>query len=328
MIKTFTMSISVVIPIFNAGATIARCVSGILSQTFKEFELILVDDGSTDNSGAICDEYASNDKRIKVIHKSNGGVSTARNAGIEYANSEWISFIDADDIVSQNFLLDFSTTINEGCDLCIQGYKIIQTNGVLKEEVHYENRQTNNIHALDILCDTFLPGTIWNKCFKKALIEKHHLRFEERYRFREDEDFFLRYLQISNSVAFNSACNYTYFEPKWTSKYLVDTFDVNQQCFTIVNQISQTLPDKVMKRYINPYVNTAIFSFYISRDAGKRYKEMRRDINSHKHLAKNKTARISFRLTPDIAIIFLHLCTFFKKVYGKLSFHDQLSRTT
>ena len=96
--------ISVIVPVYNAERYISLCIEKILKQTYNDFELILVDDGSTDKSGQICDTHPQKDKRIKVVHKKNGGVSSARNRGIQEATSKFISFIDADDEVNENYL--------------------------------------------------------------------------------------------------------------------------------------------------------------------------------------------------------------------------------
>ena len=94
------MKLSVVIPVYNVEKYLQECVDSVLNQTLKEFELIAVDDGSTDHSGAILDEYQEKDSRITVIHKENGGLSSARNAGLDIAKGEWIAFVDSDDWVS------------------------------------------------------------------------------------------------------------------------------------------------------------------------------------------------------------------------------------
>ena len=99
------MKVSAIVPVYNVEKYIYRCVDSILNQTFSDFELILVDDGSPDNCPQICDEYAKKDSRIKVIHKENGGLSSARNAGLDIASGEWISFIDSDDWIHKDYLL-------------------------------------------------------------------------------------------------------------------------------------------------------------------------------------------------------------------------------
>ena len=96
--------ISVIVPVYNVERYLPRCIESILKQTYTNFELILVDDGTPDRSGIICDRYAEKDSRIRVIHKENGGVSTARNAGIDAAKGEWITFVDSDDWVSVKYL--------------------------------------------------------------------------------------------------------------------------------------------------------------------------------------------------------------------------------
>ena len=96
-------TISVIVPVYKVEPYINHCVDSILAQTYRDFELILVDDGSPDNCGKICDEYAKKDSRVKVIHKVNGGVSSARNMGLDNAKGEWITFIDADDYVVNTY---------------------------------------------------------------------------------------------------------------------------------------------------------------------------------------------------------------------------------
>ena len=101
--------ISVIIPVYNAEVYLHRCVDSLLSQSFKDFELLLVDDGSVDSSADICDEYANGDERVRVFHKKNGGVSSARNLGLDNARGEWVVFVDADDwIVDNGFNVDYN----------------------------------------------------------------------------------------------------------------------------------------------------------------------------------------------------------------------------
>ena len=100
--------VSVIVPIYNSEKYLKRCVDSILSQTFSDFELLLVDDGSTDGSGSICDEYSVKDSRVRVFHKENGGVSSARNLGLDNARGEWITFVDSDDYLEESFLAELS----------------------------------------------------------------------------------------------------------------------------------------------------------------------------------------------------------------------------
>src|SRR5690606_27364966 len=110
--------VSVIIPVYNAEKYLRECLDSVLAQTFTDFEVLLINDGSTDASGKICDEYAEKDSRIKVFHKENGGVSSARNLGLDNAKGEWISFVDSDDTIEQETL---ATLANEVKDLDIDG---------------------------------------------------------------------------------------------------------------------------------------------------------------------------------------------------------------
>ena len=118
--------ISIIVPVYNAEKYLHRCIDSILEQTFTNFELLLIDDGSTDNSNKICDEYAKTDSRIRVFHKANGGVSSARNMGLDKAKSEWICFCDADDSIKQYYLNTFINLKNlQDADLYVTGCDII-----------------------------------------------------------------------------------------------------------------------------------------------------------------------------------------------------------
>jgi glycosyltransferase involved in cell wall biosynthesis len=114
--------ISIIVPVYDVEKYLKKCVDSILNQTFKDFELILVDDGSPDNSGAICDQYAEKDSRVRVIHKENGGLSDARNAGIEVARGKYLGFVDSDDFVNEDMYKQLYTSIIENnADLSICG---------------------------------------------------------------------------------------------------------------------------------------------------------------------------------------------------------------
>lgn len=128
--------ISVIVPVYNVEKYLSRCIDSILSQTFTDFELLLVDDGSTDKSGEICDEYAKTDARIKVFHTENRGVSAARNLGIKEASADWISFVDSDDWVEDKYLSDL---YGEGFshDECIVCQSVFMENESSPEKIKF-----------------------------------------------------------------------------------------------------------------------------------------------------------------------------------------------
>lgn len=113
------MLITVIVPVYNTERYLRRCIESILSQTYDKFELLLVDDGSKDASGRICDEYAGKDLRVRVFHKSNGGVSSARRLGLDNARGEWIAFVDSDDCIDEHFLSVMTENMSPDVDLII-----------------------------------------------------------------------------------------------------------------------------------------------------------------------------------------------------------------
>ena len=146
--------ISVIVPVYKVEKFIHRCIYSILAQTFKDFELILVDDGSPDNCGKICDEYALKDNRIHVIHKENGGLSDARNAGIDWAfansNSEWITFIDSDDWIHPKYLEALYNAVKKsGCEISICGFEETEGNNPNVDEYYkYAGEETIIVRKL------------------------------------------------------------------------------------------------------------------------------------------------------------------------------------
>ena len=208
------MLFSVIVPIYNVKKYIHPCVDSILSQNVRDYEVLLVDDGSTDGSAAVCDEYARKDTRVRVIHKPNGGLVSARNAGISQAKGEYILYVDGDDRVSANWLeVIYHKIVSapEKPDIVVFGSVMI-----------YENRQKNNIINTEdgfydrarlekeifprLLSDpqqeygeaVFLPAS-WNKAFKSELLRDHHC-FDEKIRLGEDNAFVFECLLNAESA--------------------------------------------------------------------------------------------------------------------------------
>lgn len=184
--------ISVIVPVYNVECYINKCIDSILSQTFSNFELLLIDDGSTDNSGKICDAYIHKDKRVCVFHKKNEGVSEARNFGIRKARGEWMTFIDSDDYIGENFFADFGLG-KESVDIYLQGYTI-ESNHEIKG-VH----KFNNLKSYQSLEEIFIDAENYNimnspvcKLFKSDIV-KSGIFFDENTSYGEDHLFVLNY---------------------------------------------------------------------------------------------------------------------------------------
>lgn len=173
--------ISIIIPIYNAEKYLEECIESVINQTYKNLEIILVDDGSTDESGKICDKYATIDERIKVIHEKNGCVSIARNAGMDIATGNYIMFIDADDYYEKNACEKLYNEIKEkNADYVIGNYIHIEPNGEKWREPLFDTEEYGNfkVSIKDYKKSFFVMNSVvWNKIYKREFLEKFHLRF-------------------------------------------------------------------------------------------------------------------------------------------------------
>ncbi|MCD8304108.1 MAG: glycosyltransferase [Prevotellaceae bacterium] len=186
--------ISVIVPVYNVRKYLQECIESVIAQSFSEWELLLVDDGSTDGSGAVCDEYAQKDKRIRVFHKENGGVSSARNLGLDNAEGEWIAFLDGDDYFPKETLkVLHDKACSSKADLII-GKALMLDNGSLY--YHQEiTPQRNNRIILSIV-----RPEVWGYLFRKEIILKHSLKFVEDLAFGEDNVFISYYVSYCDTM--------------------------------------------------------------------------------------------------------------------------------
>lgn len=207
------VEISVIIPVYNVEPYLANCLNSVINQTFKNIEIICIDDGSTDNSGAICDAYAQNDNRIKVVHQNNQGLSVARNVGLDLANGKYISFIDSDDYVHPKFLEIL-------CGLCEDNQCLISMCGLIKTNSLYLQQKdisTYNKHifhsrnvVLYMLSDIDIEFVVvWNKLYRKECFKD--LRFPIG-KIHEDEFLTHKILLECSSIAYTDEKLYYYVQ--------------------------------------------------------------------------------------------------------------------
>lgn len=204
------MKVSIVVPVYKVEAYIDKCVKSILSQTFTNFELILVNDGSPDGCGKICDKYAQNDSRIQVIHKQNGGLAEARNAGLDVASGDYIGFVDSDDwIESDMYEILYNLCIEHDADIACCTSKI-----------HYKDKAIDNgihplvIHERKTAMKAMLEGelydeVVWTKLFKKDLLEGVRFTVGRIY---EDTDFTYKAIHKSKKVCSIGLPKYNYIK--------------------------------------------------------------------------------------------------------------------
>lgn len=203
---------SIIIPIYNSSQYLKECIDSILCQKEIPFELLLIDDGSTDDSGKICDEYSQKDIRVKSFHIPNGGVSKARNYGLDNAKGQYISFIDSDDFVAKNYLKTIQTIIKDHPDFAVFNYT--RWISSIKYEIGRFRIADGMYHDLQSLYQEavnleIVSLSVCCAVFRKNIIEAHHIRFNENMKTCEDFMFSLTYYQhIQNFMAINKPIYY------------------------------------------------------------------------------------------------------------------------
>ena len=205
--------ISIIIPIYNCERYLRRCLESILVQTYRNLEILLIDDGSTDNSGFICDQYAEIDNRVRVFHIKNAGVSNARNLGIEKARGEYIGFVDADDYIDFDMyekLLE--EAIRDDADMVFCGFKRFETEGeFITEKSGIEDfvKEKDLSHFIVANFNKTIMGAVWRILFKKVFVAKFH--FETSIVLGEDLLFVLEAATNTSKISCISDAPYNYF---------------------------------------------------------------------------------------------------------------------
>ena len=227
--------VSIVVPVYNREKYLDRCLTSLINQTYKNLEIILVDDGSKDKSGEICDRYALIDDRIITIHQKNGGVSKARNTGIDAAHGKYIAFVDADDFISENMyeLLVSAAEENASNQVCCNAFDVLENKTIEVKHFFDDNCVKGNEEVFSQLIKSLLIPEcadnkalllqqIWNKLYLRKLVEKYNIRFDTELRYAEDWLFNINFYRYADNVKFISDHLYYYFRP--TEESLSKTF--------------------------------------------------------------------------------------------------------
>lgn len=204
--------ISVIVPVYNLASVLSRCVDSILEQTFPDFELLLIDDGSTDGSAELCDQFQQRDVRIRAIHKRNGGVSSARNEGINAATGDCIAFIDGDDYVSPDYLEKLMLYDDE--DLSIGSVSYFYPDDKQVVVARQETSRIEDVNAQNMLrwYENGSLYSIWTSMFRKSIIDLNGIRFDMNTTRGEDTIFMIEYVEKCRTVRFTKAFVYYYVQ--------------------------------------------------------------------------------------------------------------------
>ena len=302
--------ISIIIPVYNSEKCLKSCIDSVLSQTFTDFECILVDDGSVDQSPAICDEYVGRDKRIQVLHKKNEGVSAARNDGIQAASGEYIAFVDSDDrIMPEMYRLLLEKIENEKKDVVCCGYSH-KNKDYLPQLNLYGVSIAQTVYHLENL---ELFGLIWNKLYTAKIINENRIRFPAGCHFGEDMFFNLQYFCVINSVSVVDKALYVYCENSVSVTKIRPSFD--QSLARFKNNSSQVI--KLQKEQNEQYVNRILamdftYTVFLVRSLYQpqkmAYKKRNEIIKSVKQFYREHPAASSFRSARYV--IFYHSMMF------------------
>lgn len=229
--------ITAIVPVYNASAGLERCIQSIENQTFNDWELLLIDDGSTDASPRICDEYAARNPKIRVIHKENGGVSSARNTGIENAKGGYIAFIDADDFIDTEYFAKMMS--GTPADLVVCGFDITGNRPFIPSCQAYNEKITPEL-AKELVEIPFYLDSPWAKLLKASIIKDNDLRFDRNLKLSEDTLFSYQYLALANTVTIISDALY-YYDGSWggVSKYRLTDQEMKYMGAAILNSIRE-----------------------------------------------------------------------------------------
>lgn len=244
--------VSVIIPIYNVEDYLERCLHSVLNQTLKDIEVILVNDGSTDNSGGICDTFVDMENRIKVIHKNNSGVSAARNSGIEVASGKYISFMDPDDWAEEKLFESLvGNAVENGSDMVVCGYKRVFENGeIIRFKMNEEIIKIYKTGIIKYLKYDFLQFKhsfcVWNKLYRSDLIKNNKIKFDPQCSYGEDLLFNLIYLFHTNIISSTSKELINYYQRDgslshfpnnvlYNAAILVNKYEESCKKYTITN---------------------------------------------------------------------------------------------
>lgn len=229
------MLFSIIIPIYNAERNLRCCLDSVVGQKERDFELLLIDDGSKDNSGKICDDYADNYDYIRVIHKSNEGVSVARNTGIEHSRGKYLVFIDSDDYIADDYLSNFKNKmLSPNPDVIVNTrYFIVDENEIIREEAYrISGKNIKATEMMELLLARDYPSALWMSAYSRELLIAHKL--DEKIHFYEDLDFQISLVDSVDRIELNDVPGYYYRNGSTTHSKFTDR---TISCYRLIDKL-------------------------------------------------------------------------------------------
>ena len=313
-----SIKFSVIVPIYNVEKYLTRCINSIINQTYKNLEIVLVDDESPDNCPAMCDEYAKNDTRIKVIHKKNGGLSDARNAGMNIATSDYVIFVDSDDYIELDSCEKFYEYAKHGYDIII-GDAIVE--GITRGELSHISENAvlcGDVYYKKALSQRKAPNASWLNAYRIDFLKKNNLQFKTGI-LHEDFEFTPRAIIIAKTVICTHAAFYHYVvrensitthkDKRKNVSDLYTTCCEHEKRFNNLSdsELRRLLLDSLVKSYLSMFQDAKAFCYgseYIHKDFCVR--------NSFEFATKIKS--ILFYISPKL---YWHINAITKKCSGR-----------
>lgn len=300
------LNVSIIVPIYRVEKYVSKCIESIINQTYSNWELLLIDDGSPDNSGKICDEYAQKDNRIKVIHKENYGVSSARNSGLDIAQGEYVMFVDSDDWISKDCL---EVCVNEIKNNKLDALQFGSISIYKDKEILYVKNSTKTLSGEEYIKNNNFNVTVWGGIYKKNIIEKFSLRFSTQLKLAEDQIFILSYLKHVNRIKYINKAMYYYFQRSDSAIHTAKSIDILKSCDTMV-ALSKDWPNA--KSFIDSMIILFIMDMIKNDDVPySKLKSIFQKQNISKFIGVSKFQQIF----PQIARINFHFACFLVKFY-------------
>lgn len=313
--------ISVIVPIYNCEPYLRDAIESVLSQTYKDFELLLIDDGSTDNGASICQEYALKDKRVIFIHQENGGVSKARNTGLDHAKGEWIIFLDADDYFCDNEIFGKCVEAISKDPLSLpvfnfvwsynDGYK--RVNGYIPKDG--VSNYPDFVIKMFTDCKT-MWGVPWGKLLSKKIIDERHIRFIEGLWHREDALFLLEYCVNLKSITYIDSVGLSYRVRTGSLSHSKSNYSCFEQGKIFTERVFDLAKNYDLE-YLKSLETYCVLIFYAFNETANDDKGKTRKANG-KQWIKKYAANFSYKVNPDI--LFYKKAKFIYSVYNHHKF--------
>ena len=314
--------VSIVVPVYNVELYLDKCIDSIVNQTYKNIEIILVDDGSNDSSGIKCDDWAKEDNRIKVIHKVNGGLSDARNVGIEYAKGKYITFIDSDDFIAKEYieiLLKHIVETNSDISICNPLYYYEEKNKKIVGKYKIKNDFIigNGVEmTTKLMYQKYFDTSAWGKLYKTNLFTKNKIYYPKGKLYEDLATTYKVFLKANNIVFINK--NLYYYRQRKSSimgsKFNIKEMDYITNAETIITDLKKINP-KLEKAAISRFIS-ANFAIYRKIPNDKKFQKEVEQIKENiikyrKIVLFDKNSRLKNKIAIVISFISLRIIKIF-----------------